>query len=319
MKVLQRLDEESASLPFPIVTIGNFDGLHLGHQAVLKLVTERARAIGGTVVVLTFDPHPLRVLAPHLNLRFLSDPEEKLALLEASGVAVVVRLPFTAAFAAQSPEEFMQAVLAKGLAAHELYVGQNFRFGRNREGTIQTLLVAAPRLGFTVHAISPVVIQGIPVSSTWIRELIQAGSVRDAAALLGRPYVLKGRVIRGAGRGGDLGYRTANLLPPEGRVVPADGVYATHLQRDAAALAAVTYVGRRPTFGAGTRLIETHLLEGDSDLYGREIGVAFHERLRADMVFDSSDQLARQIATDVERTRDILRKLSPLTARTAPT
>ena len=317
MKVLQRL-QDTAGLPFPIVTIGNFDGLHLGHQAVLKLVQQQAQELNGTVVVLTFDPHPLRVLAPELELRFLSDPEEKLGLLEQAGVDVVVRLPFTREFAAQTPEEFMRDVLSKGLGSKELYVGQNFRFGQGRRGTIQTLLEAAPRLGFVVHAISPVVVSGHTVSSTRIRDLIQAGAVAEAAAMLGRSYVLGGRVIRGEGRGGELGYPTANMLPPQGRVLPSDGVYAAEVQLESQIFPAVTYIGGRPTFGLGARLIEAHLLAGAQDLYGREIGVAFHERLREDMVFDSPAQLAGQIAVDVGRTREVLRSLSATQMRVSP-
>ena len=314
MKVLQRL-QDCAGLPFPVVTIGNFDGLHLGHQAVLKLVKDRARSCRGTVVVLTFDPHPLRVLAPQLDLQFLSDPDEKLALLKEAGVEVVARLPFTQDFAAQTPEEFMRRVLVEGLGARELNVGQNFRFGRDRQGTIQTLLEGASRLGFTVRVIAPVIINGIAVSSTQIRELIQAGALADAATLLGRPYGVKGTVIRGEGRGGEMGYPTANLLPPKARVLPPDGVYATHLHLDSEAFPAVTYIGVRPTFGAGVRLIETHLLDGGRDLYAREIGVTFYERLRGDHAFDSQEGLARQIAEDVDRTRGILRNLTAMPAR----
>jgi riboflavin kinase/FMN adenylyltransferase len=314
MKVLHRL-QDSAGLPFPIVTVGNFDGLHLGHRAVLKLVKQRAQELSGTVVVLTFDPHPLRVLAPELELRFLSDPEEKLALLEKAGVDVVVRLAFTREFAAQAPEEFMRVVLSEGLGARELYVGQDFRFGQGRRGTIQTLQEAAPRLGFTARVISPVLVNGVPVSSTRIRDFIQVGAVTQASDFLGRPYVLGGRVIRGEGRGAGLGYPTANLLPPQGRVLPQDGVYAAEVQLDAHVFPAVTYIGKRPTFGPGAREIEAHLLVSSPDLYEREISVAFHERVRDDMVFDSPASLARQMARDVDRTHEILQGLSATKTR----
>jgi riboflavin kinase/FMN adenylyltransferase len=316
MKVVERL-QGCAGLPFPVVTIGNFDGVHLGHQAVLKLVRERVKIHRGTVVVLTFDPHPLRVLAPDVELRFLSDPEEKLALLEEAGVDVVVRLPFTREFAAQTPEEFMVRVLSEGLGARELYVGQNFRFGKGRQGTIHTLIEACPRLGFVVQAISPVLVEGMPVSSTRIRDLVQEGCMAEAAVLLGRPYVLKGRVVRGAHRGGELGFPTANLHPPQGRVMPPDGVYAAQLRVGNRVLAAVTYIGTRPTFGEGARVIETHLLDGAQDLYGRDVAIVFYERLRGDQSFESSDLLARQIADDVERTRAILRGLAGAAARTS--
>jgi riboflavin kinase/FMN adenylyltransferase len=314
MRVLQCL-QGCAGLPFPVVTIGNFDGVHVGHQAVLKLACEQVRLQRGTAIVLTFEPHPLRVLAPGVELKFLSDPEEKLALLEEAGVDVVVRLPFTRDFASQAPEEFMVQVLRDGLGTRELYVGQNFRFGKERSGTIQMLREAGPRLGFTVHAITPVVLNGAPVSSTRIRDLVQAGAMDEAALLLGRPYQLKGTVVQGSRRGGALGYPTANLLPPNGRVLPPDGVYATHLRMGTEIWGAVTYIGTRPTFGSGARIIETYLLEGDHDLYGCEVRIAFHERLRGDQAFESAEALARQIAADVERAREILRRPSGITAR----
>jgi riboflavin kinase/FMN adenylyltransferase len=314
MRVLHRL-QDCAGLPFPVVTIGNFDGVHVGHRAVLQLARERVRAQRGTAIVLTFEPHPLRVLAPGVELKFLNDPEEKLVLLEEAGVDVVVRLPFTRDFASQTPEEFMGQVLRDGLGTRELYVGQNFRFGKERGGTIQMLREAGPRLGFTVHAIAPVVVEGAPVSSTRIRDLVQAGALGEAARLLGRPYTLKGTVVEGRRRGGQLGFPTANLFPPEGRVLPADGVYAAHLRTEKEAWAAVTYIGTQPTFGTGSRIIETYLLEGDHDLYGCEVRIALHERLRGDQAFESADVLARQIAADVDRAREILRGLSGATAR----
>jgi riboflavin kinase/FMN adenylyltransferase len=314
MRVLHCL-QDCAGLPFPVVTIGNFDGVHVGHRAVLHLACGRVRAQCGTAIVLTFEPHPLCVLAPGVELKFLSDPEEKLALLEEAGVDVVVRLPFTRDFASQTPEEFMVQVLRDGLGTRELYVGQNFRFGKKRSGTIQMLRETGPRLGFTVHAISPVVVDGTPVSSTRIRDLVQAGTMDEAALLLGRSYQLKGIVVRGSRRGGELGFPTANLLPPTGRVLPPDGVYATHLRMGAQTWGAVTYIGTRPTFGTGARVIETYLLEGDHDLYGCDVGVVFHERLRGDQVFESADALARQIAADVDRAREIVRRLSGATAR----
>ncbi len=314
MRVLHCL-QDCAGLPFPVVTIGNFDGVHAGHRAVLHLACGRVRVQCGTTIVLTFEPHPLRVLAPGVQLKFLSDPEEKLALLEEAGVDVVVRLPFTREFASQTPEEFMEQILRDGLGTRELYVGQNFRFGKERSGTIQMLTAAGPRLGFVVHAISPVLVAGAPVSSTRIRHLVQAGAMEEAALLLGRPYQLTGAVVRGSRRGGELGFPTANVFPPEGRVLPPDGVYASHLRRGTQMWGAVTYIGTRPTFGTGERIIETYLLEGNHDLYGDEVSVVFHERLREDQAFESADALAGQIAVDVDRTREVLRRLSGATAR----
>jgi riboflavin kinase/FMN adenylyltransferase len=164
-------------------------------------------------------------------------------------------------------------------------------------------------------AIPPVIREGAPVSSTRIRDFIQAGAMREAAVLLGRPYTLRGTVIQGSRRGGELGFPTANLLPPEGRVLPPDGVYATHLRMGTREWGAVTYIGTRPTFGEGSRFIETHILDGDQDLYSCEIVIMFYERLRGDQTFESADFLSRQIAADVDRTRVILRGLSGVPAR----
>lgn len=314
MRLLHGL-QDCAGWPFPVVTIGNFDGVHVGHRAVLHLACGRVRAQCGTAIVLTFEPHPLLVLTPGVDLKFLSDPDEKLALLEEAGVDVVVRLPFTRDFASQTAEEFMVQVLRDGLGARELYVGQNFRFGKERSGTIQLLRETGPSLGFTVHAISPVGVDGAPVSSTRIRDLVQAGAMEEAALLLGRPYVLTGTVAQGSRRGGALGFPTANVRPPDGRVLPPDGIYATHLGMGAQAWAAVTYIGTRPTFGTGARVIETYLLDGDHELYGCEVGIAFHERLRGDQAFESADALARQMAADVERAREIARRHPGVPAR----
>jgi riboflavin kinase/FMN adenylyltransferase len=314
MKVLERL-QGCVGLRYPVVTIGNFDGVHVGHQAVLKLARDRVRSQQGSAVVLTFEPHPLRVLMPGVELKFLCDPDEKLSLLEQAGVDAVVRLPFTRDFAAQTPDEFMVQVLHHGLGTRELFVGQNFRFGKERLGTIEALTEAGPRLGFTVHVISPVLLEGAPVSSTRIRDLVHAGAMAEAATLLGRPYTLRGTVIHGNRRGGELGYPTANLLPPEGRVLPPDGVYATQLKMDTQTWGAVTYLGTRPTFGEGVRMIETFLLDGGRDLYGCRVTILFHERLRGDQAFDSADGLARQIADDVARARTILRGRASVPAR----
>src|SRR3989475_102861 len=173
--------------------------------------------------MLACEPHPLLVLAPGVELKFLSDPEEKLALLEEAGVDVVVRLPFTREFAAQTPDEFMVQVLRDGLGTRELFVGQNFRFGKERLGTIQSLTAAGPRLGFTVHAIAPGVLEGAPVSSTRIRDLVQAGAVGETDPLLGRPYMLQGTGIHGNRRGGGLGCPRAEVLPPGGGAGPPGG------------------------------------------------------------------------------------------------
>ena len=188
------------SRPHPVVTIGNFDGHHRGHQSLLQTVVERARAVTGTAMVLTFDPHPVRVLAPHVELRFLTSPEEKLARFKAAGIDEVVFLEFTPALAAMTPEEFADIVLHRRLRVSDVYVGEHFAFGRGRAGRIADLVRYGRTLGFTVHPVKPVMLNGGVVSSTRIRTFIQAGRMDEAAVLLGRAYGITGTVVRGRRR-----------------------------------------------------------------------------------------------------------------------
>lgn len=294
--------------PYPVGTIGNFDGHHRGHQTLLKLVVETARQTQGTAVVLTFEPHPVKILAPHADIRFLTGEEEKLGLFERAGIDEVVILEFTPAFASLSPEAFAEQILAKGLGLRELFVGQHFAFGHKRAGKIDDLIDFGKRLGFIVHPTSPVMIAGGVVSSTKIRQLIISGQVDQAADLLGRPYALTGVVSPGEGRGRTLGWPTANFRLPSNRVAPADGIYASitivnHERHDS-----VAYIGTRPTFDGGERLLEVTILDGTHDLYGHTLTVEFLERIREDAQFDGETALRRQITSDVESAKTILRR-----------
>jgi len=294
--------------PYPVATIGNFDGHHIGHRALLERVVNAARESHGTALALTFDPHPVKILAPQVDLRFLTNPEEKLARFEEAGIDEVVLLEFSEAFAALSPEAFAEQVLARGLRLKELFVGQHFAFGYKRAGTLTDLQTFGRRLGFAVHPLNPVVVESRVVSSTRIRQLIQQGDVRQAALLLGRQYALSGIVSKGAQRGQTLGWPTANLqLPPE-RVMPIDGVYAAVTVVDGRRYDSVAYIGTRPTFDAGQRLLEVYLLEGEHELYGRFLTVEFIQSVRGDMQFADGEALSRQIALDVERAKDMLRR-----------
>lgn len=294
--------------PYPVGTIGNFDGHHLGHQALLKLVVETARRTQGTAMVLTFDPHPVKILAPHADLRFLTDEKEKLARFEQAGIDEVVFLAFTHAFASLSPEAFAEQILSKGLGLKEVFIGQHFAFGHKRAGKVDDLTDFGARFGFIVHSTPPVTIAGKVVSSTRIRQLIISGQVDQAANLLGRHYALTGVVSRGEGRGRTLGWPTANFRLPSDRVAPADGIYASittvnHERHDS-----VTYIGTRPTFNGGERLVEISILDGTHDLYGHALTVEFLERIREDAQFDEETALRRQIASDVESAKAILRR-----------
>ena len=293
----------------PVATIGNFDGHHLGHRLLLQTVVETARKAQGTALVLTFEPHPVKVLAPHVELRYLTSSEEKLARFEAAGIDEVVLLEFTPTFASMTPEQFADRVLHQQLGLAELFVGEHFAFGKGRAGRIADLIRFGGQYGFQVHPVRPVIVEGAVVSSTRVRQLIQAGEMERAAMLLGRAYGIRGTVIHGAQQGHALGWPTANLRLPPHRVMPPDGVYAARSVYGGKTFEAIAYIGTRPTFGEGERLIEVYLLDQSCNLYGEEITVQFVARVRGDHAFASPDELSKQIARDVEQARLSLQRL----------
>lgn len=309
MKVVRSLVGYQAP-PAPVATIGNFDGQHCGHQALLRTVVQTAEAAGGTPVVITFDPHPVRILAPQVSLKLLTSPEEKLAAFEAAGIREVVFLPFTQEFSARTPQSFAQELLAGTLGIRELFVGEHFAFGKGRAGRIADLARFGAQWGFRVHAVTPVVIDGAVVSSTRIRGLIQNGQVEEAARCLGRHYAWRGRVVEGAQRGRDLGWPTANLRVPTERVIPKDGVYAAVAHWNGRPFDSIAYLGTRPTFDMdGERLLEVHLLDERRALYGEDLLVEFVAFVREDMTFASAEALRAQIDADVDGARNRLRHL----------
>ncbi|MEK7293593.1 MAG: bifunctional riboflavin kinase/FAD synthetase [Nitrospirota bacterium] len=294
-------------VPHPVLTIGNFDGQHLGHRALLRDVVRQAGAAGGTPMVLTFDPHPMKVLAPHLDLRFLTMPDEKLAYFRDAGIAEVLFLEFTTAFAALTPDQFMQQVLRDGVGVKDLFVGEHFAFGKGRAGRTADLVRFGLEAGFQVHPVQPLRADGEVISSTRIRQRIQGGDVQGASRYLGRYYSLSGIVVTGEQRGHTLGWPTANLKLPPDRVIPADGVYATKTVCGARTFESVSYIGTRPTFGAGERLLEVSLLDAQENLYGQTIRVEFVERVRGDQTFRSAEELSACIERDVRQARQALK------------
>jgi riboflavin kinase/FMN adenylyltransferase len=293
--------------PHPVATIGNFDGHHVGHRALLQTVVETARKAEGTALVLTFYPHPVKVLAPQVDLRFLTSPEEKLARFEAAGIDEVVFLEFTPELAAMTADQFATTVLHDRLHVAEIFVGEHFAFGKGRAGRIADLRRLGATYGFVVHPFPPVTVNGEVVSSTRIRNLIHAGQMKEAALLLGRAYGISGTVITGRQQGQSLGWPTANLQIPPQRVIPSDGVYAARAVCEGKTYDAIAYIGSRPTFGMGERLIEVNLLDQQQNLYGKEMLVEFVDRLRGDHRFATAEELSAQIARDVDRARESLR------------
>jgi len=306
MNVTRRLDQHLPST-YPVLTIGNFDGLHRGHLALLQSVVKSASAKSGTSLVLTFDPHPMTVLSPTTPLRFLTTMEDKLIRFREVGICETLCIPFDKSFAGLTPEEFVFKILRDRIGVRELYVGEQFAFGKGRSGRIDDLITFSAPAGFIVHAVPPVVIEGEIVSSTRIRAMVQSGDVGRARRFLGRYYALAGTVIEGAHRGRELGWPTANIRLPQDRVIPSDGVYAVQTVWKGRVIESVAYIGTRPTFDAGERLLEVYLLDEQPKLYGEDIAVLFVERLRGDGVFDSPDALSQQIDVDVRHARGILK------------
>jgi riboflavin kinase / FMN adenylyltransferase len=288
-----------------VAAIGAFDGVHRGHQALLADVVARARELGARSVCVTFDPDPERVLRPEMRPRALGTIADRARLVRELGVDEVYVWPFTPAVAQMTPAEFVAALAARYPLA-EVWVGADFRFGHDRAGTTSTLAVLGRRHGFTVRPVEPVFDGAQPISSTRIRDLLESGEVAEAARLLGRPYRLAGEVIGGAQRGRQLGFPTANLLPPAGQALPSEGVYAGRAHVEGAAHPAVANLGSRPTFGEDQPLLEVHLLDYAGDLYGRQLALDLIDRVRPTRRFESLDALRAQIAADITTARALL-------------
>jgi riboflavin kinase/FMN adenylyltransferase len=303
--------ETKGGPPEAVVTIGVFDGVHLGHQALIRKVVERAEQLGVVSGCVTFSPHPEDVLRPDSDIAHLAAVEDRLEAIKALGVSEVEVLAFTPSLAKKSPEEFIDLLL-KRFRLVELWVGSDFALGRGRSGTPERLAAIGREKGFEVCTFPPVVVGGQVVSSSRIRRLLAEGLVEEAARLLGRQYRLRGRVVPGDGRGRTLGFATANLSVPERMCVPDNGVYAVWARVDREEYRpAVANIGVRPTFDGGARQIEVHLMDYGEELYGRELAVDFVARLRSEQRFDSATALVEQIGKDVAHARALLAEARP--------
>ncbi len=297
-------------MPGTAVSIGAYDGVHLGHRALLRDLSARAEAAGLSTVVVTFDRHPAGVVRPESAPPQLTDLEQKLELLAACGVDSTYVVAFDRARADESAEEFVKEVLVDRLDARLVVVGEDFHFGHGRKGNVALLTKLGQRYGFEVIG-ARLTGDGEPVSSTRIRTMVAQGDVVGAAALLGRPHEVRGAVVRGDGRGGpELGFPTANLAVADDIALPADGMYAGYFTRaDGSVHQAAIYVGRRPTFyepGTASVLVEAYLLNFEGDLYGEHSRVSFVSRLRDDQKFDSVDALVAQMHRDVADAEKVL-------------
>ncbi len=288
-----------------VVTIGAFDGVHRGHQFLIGNLIARARETDRLSTVVTFHPHPVTVLRPDLEIRYLTTPGEKAILMEQLSLDVLAILPFDMQMAQMSAADFIRA-LVQHLRLRELWVGPDFALGRNREGNVAKLTALGAELGFAVRRVEPFVLDGEVVSSTRIRTLLAQGDVRAATRLLGRYPTVAGEVVHGARRGRALGYPTANLEVRQERAVPSDGVYAVFAVLGDERYLGVANIGVRPSFDNGARTVETYILDFDQDIYGCDLVVEFVERLRPEQRFASIADLVKQIGRDVEVARRIL-------------
>lgn len=282
----------------PVLALGNFDGLHRGHLKILERVRRTAGERGATPVVLTFGPHPTRVLRPEQAPRILMTEAQKIEAFEQAGMQGVAIVPFTTELSRWDPERFVQVVLVEWLGVSEVWVGANFLFGHGRSGTFSVLRALGTKYGFKADKIDPICVRDSVVSSTRVRRLVAEGRVDEAAALLGHHYYVDGEVVAGDERGRQLGFPTANLRT-DNELVPPHGVYATVAKIGTALHPAVTNIGVRPTFTpAGAPSIESHLLRGAPDLYGQRLRLYFVQRLRDERSFESAEALKRQIEQD---------------------
>lgn len=305
MKVVLRLEELPHGCLRPVATIGNFDGVHLGHQYLMRDIVRRAEIIGGTPSVVTFNPHPIQVLAPDNAPRQIQTLSQKLATLESMGIRLAVVIPFDIGLAHVSAREFASGILWERLGLMEIHVGPNFAFGYRREGSFNLLKEIGAEKGFTVARIHQVQFRGSRVSSTAVRQALVSGQVALARRLLGRPYSLEGEIVHGASVGSGLRIPTANLRS-ENELLPRMGVYATLLAVDGARRPGVTNIGIRPTVAdpaAPAVTIETHVLDFDQDLYGKKVNLEFLVRLRDERKFPGKDALVAQIRKDIDRAR----------------
>jgi riboflavin kinase/FMN adenylyltransferase len=295
-----------ASNERPAVTLGNFDGVHLGHQRIMKLLVQRGEKLSVPTVAVTFEPHPISVLRPDMAPKRILTLEQKSELLGETGIDLLLIIEFTLELSHQEPEAFVREVLYEKLHASELVLGMNFRFGRGRTGDLDTLRSFGGTFDFEVRRVAPALDEDEIISSSRIRRVLADGAVTTAAAMLGRPYFVDGKVVKGDGRGKGLGFPTANLALV-GDLVVADGVYATSARLGGGVHQGMSHVGRRPTFGIERRSVETHIFDFSEEVYDAPIRLFFHERLRETIAFDGPEALKQQLARDQEDARAFFR------------
>ena len=308
MNIIRGTKNIKGPISYPVVAIGNFDGVHVGHQILFRKAAKLARASGGTAIAFTFEPHPLKVLAPNKLPSLLTTFRKKMELIEECGIDLVVCADFNRQFSDQHPRDFARDILAEAIGVKEVIVGFDYAFGRGREGTVRYLKQMGKEYEFRTHIINPVKLNGHLVSSSYVRELIEDGKVEAASEFLGRYYSIPGPVIEGYKTGQAIGFPTANLDTSRIKI-PGTGVYAVWIKLQAKIYNGVVNVGFNPTFGRDTLSVEAHIFDFDEKIYGQEIEIVFIRRIRSEINFKSADQLVEQIRKDIKTAKTILADL----------
>lgn len=306
MKVIKTLEDiKELQTNGNCVTMGNFDGVHAGHRGVIRRVIEKALETGSKSVLITFFPHPLKILAPERAPRLLQTLDDRLDSLSETGLDAVFVIDFTMEFSRLSPEEFIRDYLVHSLNTRELFVGGDVLFGRNRSGNIETLRENGRKYGFAVNIVEPVIIDGVRVGSSLIRKLIARGEMESVSRYLGRDFSICGTVVRGDRVGRKIGFPTANIATKT-ECLPADGVYAGKLLLGEEMLPCAAHIGARPTFGKTEKTIEAHILDFHGDIYDREIRLFFMKRIREAEAFSDEAELKKVIESDIRKVRELL-------------
>lgn len=311
IEVIKGLEPLKEKYPNLVLTIGNFDGIHIGHQRILRRVVQRAKELGGISMAMSFDPHPVKVLSPERGLKLMTTNEEKARVMEALGIEKLLLVNFNSEFARLEPDAFVKEVLVEKLAPREIIVGHNYAFGKGRKGNTALLRRRGRKYGFKLSVVRHAKLKGKVVSSSRTRMKIEKGRVEDAALLLGRPYVLEGTVVKGAGRGAKLlGYPTANINN-NNELLPRSGVYAVKVKIQGEVYNGVANIGTNPTFGENKETVEVHIIGFSGDILGRRIRLYFLQRLRDEEKFPDAKSLKNAIARDITEAEKIFIKKSP--------
>ena len=306
MEIIKDIVSLKKSYPNTVLTIGNYDGVHLGHQKILSMVGKKAEEIGGTSMVMTFDPHPVKVIAPEKNVKLLTTPEEKARLIAKMGIDVLLFITFTKEFSQIAPDEFISELLVKKLNIKEVIVGANYSFGKSKKGNIDLLRKRGKEFGFHATAVQDVMLHGNIVSSSSIRSLLLKGAVQDVITYLGRAYSILGTVIKGKGRGKSiLNIPTANITSPV-EIAPKEGVYAVRVGYKGSIYDGVANIGKNPTFGNTDVSYEVHLFGFSGDLIGESLRIYFIDRIRNERTFPDVATLEKQIREDMDIAGKIL-------------